>query len=411
MGQTAGLRAGSKDREQDKRVSARASGKSSYRPLGQPAASRRMSAENILERHLNKSRSERKGSLGPRVTVSRRYEAVTASEANSSAASAGVEMTELNRVDWKLSQPSSTAKRRRDSITSWLHSSHCVSVRRSVRRGEVRGLRKDGKRTHDWTKRDVSGVMALSLFVLGAVFIICMISWANNESVPLVVQASLTSFCQDVFVRIAAIVITEYLLIAPLCLCICFCRYMGDSERQNDSISRARQRENGFYVPLVLKSDEKAFTFDATAHVARVYPYGRRLGIQVGWRVVAVDGNSVRDGKECGRRIRRLHRMCDTFDVLFTDDAKRRQKMVAENDQRNALMASLRAGEIRAREQSISRTPRISTYRRGSNVSLRVSSGVADPSSDSTTSEDGALVEKADSDSTVTDDGPARIIV
>ena len=89
----------------------------------------------------------------------------------------------------------------------------------------------------------------------------------------------------------------------------------------------------------------------------RVYPHGQRLGIQVGWRVVAINGNSVGDGKECGKRIRRAHRMDSEYEVLFTDDAKRRQKMVEMNDERNTMMAALRAGERRSWALSQPRAP------------------------------------------------------
>ena len=209
-----------------------------------------------LTARLQNRRSQRRSPLSPSATLSRRYEAVPIHEDKPHSLN-GIEMTEIGRVDWKLAPRGSTAQRR-DSTAAWIHSSQCVSARLSMRRGVIRGLRKDGKRTHDWTKKDYAGVLALALFVLGSVFIICMLSWANNESVPLVVQASITSFCQDVFVRILAVVFTEYVITAPLCLCICLvATWMMLRKKTLPCLGRFVVTRAGLYHPLVLRSDEK----------------------------------------------------------------------------------------------------------------------------------------------------------
>lgn len=296
-------------------------------------SSGKTSADAILNQSL------RRKSCKQRV---RRYNTISTSSATSGVLD-GIEMSEMSRADRKHSGRG-LATKNRDPAANWTYSSQCVSVR-LTRRNKVRGLQNDGVRTHDWTKRDILGSIVLIFFVLGSIFVICMLSWANSESVQVVIQASLTSFCQDVVVRMVAIVITEYLLIAPLCLCACWCLHVGNIEERSASEARQRQHSAGFYIPMTLMSDEKTFAFDARARVVKIHPCGQRMGIQLGWRVVAVNGSSVHDGNECRRMVQRAHRTGDTYDLLFTDDKKRRKKMVEQNPQRNALIASLYAAE------------------------------------------------------------------
>ena len=84
--------------------------------------------------------------------------------------------------------------------------------------------------------------------------------------------------------------------------------------------------------------------------------------------------------------------MDSEYEILFTDDAKRRQKMVEMNDERNTMMAALMAGERKSWALSQPRAPappvlRYDDSELGSQASFGV---VIDSSSDTTPDSDAA---------------------
>ena len=170
------------------------------------------------------------------------------------------------------------------------------------------GLRRDGMTTHEWTKRDLSGAGFLAVVACGCVFVLGMLSWTQHESVDEAVQTALASFGQDVLARAFLIALTEYILVAPFCLCCCSCLCSCSSDVDGGGRSETSHR-TPHYRTVRLHSDIEAFEFDEAAKITRVHRQARVRGVRVGMRIAAVDGNSVRGGREARQRLVRAHRM------------------------------------------------------------------------------------------------------
>ena len=231
---------------------------------------------------------------------------------------------EMSRVDEsKRAGSDSKEPRRRSSVyTSHYALSQAVLAANKESGQAVVGLRSDGLRTHEWSRKDVVGVAVLAITVLGCTFVLGALSWTHKQSASTAVLTTLVSYAQDILARVLLILLTEYLLMAPLCLCCCACCYA-----LNPPVSGGAQSASSVgshYHRVVLHSDQKAFNFDERGKVTAVHRQARVRGVQVGWRVVAINGCSVLNGRECRRELSRAHRMRDTFEAVLTNDSARR---------------------------------------------------------------------------------------
>ena len=199
------------------------------------------------------------------------------------------------------------------------------------------GISIGGQTAHEWTKLDVFALVCLVVVTVGCVFILGMLSWTHPQSVSRAVQTSVASFGQDIFARAVLIVFTEYVLAAPVFFCCCCCLYSFQSEGarraelQSSSASRYRFVE--------LHGDREGFEFDRAARVTKVFRQARVRGVRLGMRIVAVNGDSVHDGRQVRDALARAHRLHEWYSVTVTDSTGRRGSATAPAGDDKALQS------------------------------------------------------------------------
>ena len=177
-----------------------------------------------------------------------------------------------------------------------------------------------GLSSHQWSKKDLSGAVFLLLAACGCVFVLGMLSWTHRETATTVVRASLTSFGQDVLIRAILILVTEYLLVAPLCLCCCcICRRYSFTGIEATQQTAPESK----YKTVELHGDRKALEFDHRARVTTIYRQARVRGVRVGMRIVAIDGTSISNGREAKKMLDRSHRIKELYRLTLTEGTRR----------------------------------------------------------------------------------------
>ena len=205
--------------------------------------------------------------------------------------------------------------------------------------GSAVGARSDGLRTYDIVPMDVVGIAFSLLFALGASLLLIILAWRLRETAGDAMVSSLLSFAQDLVLRCVTIVSIEYMLVAPLCSVCCF--LCGKSGEPGESSYRSAG-----YHELVLSSDQDAFSLNDRGVVSSVTERGRGFGIKIGWRLVGVNGHSVRSGPDCAQALHRAHRLSSQFKVVFSDNRHRSGRPMTEAEAK--AYARLRASSASA---------------------------------------------------------------
>ena len=153
-----------------------------------------------------------------------------------------------------------------------------------------------------------------------------------------------------------------------MCLFCCVCLYSFSPEEESDGRFGTSHRTS-HYRTVRLHSDHKAFVFDSAAKVIAVHRQARVRGVKVGMRIAAVDGNSVRSGREARQRLVRAHRMCDSFTVTFVDDRARRSTASASARANSERKSSLLRSSDDAKLGSSIRMSRLTSDRESVSLS------------------------------------------
>ena len=128
-----------------------------------------------------------------------------------------------------------------------------------------------------------------------------------------------------------------------MCLFCCVCFYSFSPEEESDGRFGTSHRTS-HYRTVRLHSDHKAFEFDSAAKVTAVHRQARVRGVKAGMRIAAVDGNSVKSGREAKQRLVCAHRMRDSFTVTLVDDRARRSAASssarASRERKSSLLGS-----------------------------------------------------------------------
>eukprot|EP00466_Bigelowiella_natans_P021131 jgi/Bigna1/91037/estExt_fgenesh1_pg.C_860054 len=206
---------------------------------------------------------------------------------------------------------------------------------------------KDSISVYEWTRCDIFGIFLVVVITLGCSFILATLSWSMKHKRSLTVMTTLTAFGQDMTFRIVAILLIEFIILAPL-LTGFFC-YEGGGEPRAAKEDDSNEHNGGIGTSegqfgCILPSDEPAFSFDKDAVVCVLHERGFKEGICVGWKIVEVEGKYVTDGDEARSAIRQAHRISKTFHINFATttqrnwlshkrDGKHRQRRMSRSSQ------------------------------------------------------------------------------
>ena len=214
-------------------------------------------------------------------------------------------------------RPKSRRRRRGSYVAHWEGSS------RSSKRTGARQYTHAALRTHEWTREDKIGIGLLCVVAVGATFVLAMLSWTSKESIGEAVQGSAVSIAQDIFARLILILLTEYLLVAPLhtccCCCLCCC---GAASVAVGPAAPAHFAASG-HRTIKFKADKETFAFNDELVVVELYGQARKRGVKEGWTVVAVNGEKVKTGRETRKLLARAHCTASTFEVTFSRGSDR----------------------------------------------------------------------------------------
>eukprot|EP00466_Bigelowiella_natans_P003746 jgi/Bigna1/131290/aug1.14_g5998 len=184
--------------------------------------------------------------------------------------------------------------------------------------------------THVWTYRDVFATAISTLVISGCWFLLVVISWRLRSSGIEWVLSNLLAFGQDFFLRAVQMFIVEVILFVPCC-CLCCCRGDGDSGKSRGAASLANREHSVSGVEMANRGPERGrvytvnfdpgmigFKFCRLA-VTHVNPWGQaaNFGVRLGWKVVSVNNQHVRDDKEATCLLQDAHRVSDEIPISF----------------------------------------------------------------------------------------------
>jgi len=126
-----------------------------------------------------------------------------------------------------------------------------------------------------WTRKDTYIIIAFTIFILGAVFMLAALSWQYRDSNDSSVVAALTAFGEDILFRTFIIITVEAVLLLPCC-----CQ-SGGGQVLGPSAVAPREDSRSFY----LQPDVNYFRYDKAAVLVTVTPQGEIIGLRRGWKV------------------------------------------------------------------------------------------------------------------------------
>mmetsp|Transcript_44328 Transcript_44328/g.73942 ORF Transcript_44328/g.73942 Transcript_44328/m.73942 type:complete len:2640 (-) Transcript_44328:145-8064(-) len=170
-------------------------------------------------------------------------------------------------------------------------------------------VRESMVRNNEWTLRDGVASLATLILILGCVFLLVVLSWSNRkESTQASFDITLLCYGQDICFRIFTIVVAEAVVIAML-------SFSSSSSAVETYI---QQTDEGRKLrTITLPCDKAVCTMDNRGRVEAVTSAGKRLGIQIGWLVVRINGEAVSSDEERRKAVRRAHALGSHFSVSF----------------------------------------------------------------------------------------------
>eukprot|EP00466_Bigelowiella_natans_P011271 jgi/Bigna1/132650/aug1.18_g7358 len=202
-------------------------------------------------------------------------------------------------------------------------------------------VRRKANRYDDWTPTDTMATIVTIIVILGCSFLLISLSWRAQNTNFNAVAAVLLSFPQDVVIRIFILCSIEAILIAPcLCCCCCLCPYSDDVTEIRSSALKE----------MTLSCDTETCMVNCKGLVASVTDAGRKMGIQIGWKMTHINGLRVKDGYELEEELRKAH--VTSADVVVTFDTTKRGETKDEykKDKKNSssLTSDSRIGPSRS---------------------------------------------------------------
>uniref|UniRef100_A0A7S2P5K3 Uncharacterized protein n=1 Tax=Bigelowiella natans TaxID=227086 RepID=A0A7S2P5K3_BIGNA len=164
-----------------------------------------------------------------------------------------------------------------------------------------------------WTRKDTYIIIAFTIFILGAVFMLAALSWQYRDSNDSSVVAALTAFGEDILFRTFIIITVEAVLLLPCC-----CQ-SGGGQVLGPSAVAPREDSRSFY----LQPDVNYFRYDKAAVLVTVTPQGEIIGLRRGWKVKSINGDSVSNGTECFAKLRAATKIAGPFEIEFDTSGSR----------------------------------------------------------------------------------------
>jgi len=162
----------------------------------------------------------------------------------------------------------------------------------------------------EWHSRDIAAVLFCVIICLGLSFLLIFLSWANKESNGKTWQISMLAMPQDLFFRTLAILFFEAVFTMPLHCCSCyFCLFCCGNILKP---TRIKSR-----LSAILNCSELSFSVNNGLIVESVSKAGADKGIQVGWRLLAVNGTLILNAMELRDILQRVFKTYKEYEVEF----------------------------------------------------------------------------------------------
>eukprot|EP00466_Bigelowiella_natans_P003403 jgi/Bigna1/133872/aug1.23_g8580 len=179
---------------------------------------------------------------------------------------------------------------------------------------------------------DVIGISICLILILGCSFLIATLSYRANATNGKAVLATILALGQSISLRVFVIFLLEVALLGPCCALVCCCfHHTRVSNVDEDSLSSKRNVRC-----ITLPCDEPTCTIGQDLRVDHVFEKGRSSGIEIGWRVVRINGENVETADQATEAFRIAYAMSDTVDVFFeqptSKDEKRRSQHSANGE-------------------------------------------------------------------------------